>query len=113
MDEHTIKEIQQDVAKSKDRLRAIEIQLDLVEPKEIIKFKAKVIETLKTIDTDLDKMEVKIDGIMNKLEKFGQIDVQLAEIRTKIIIYTSIISTVATFLLTSVAPIFLKWLGTF
>lgn len=103
--EETLRLIQQELTKIQLKVQGLELQVGLMEPMELPKFKAKVLETLKTIDTDLDRIDNRLINIDTELKRIGQMDVEIAKIKTKIIIYTSIISTIAAVALSTLAKV--------
>lgn len=103
--EDTLRLVQQELTRLQLKVQSLEIQVGLMEPTKLPEFKAKVLETLKTIDTDLDRIDNRLLTIEKELKRIGQMDIEIAKIKTKIIIYTSIISTIAAIALTTLARV--------
>ena len=97
MDQAQYLKLLEDIGKVKDRIQTLEIQITLMEPVELLKFKAKVLESLKTIDLDLDKFEKSVVGVT---DKYIGLDKRLSNVITKIAIYSTIGGFIAAGLMT-------------
>lgn len=98
-----------DFTKLQSRVQAIEIQITLMSPAELLQFKGKVLQALRTIDEDLSKISrayaeisktqtVRDDKNRDMLQK---LDLKVTSFIVKITVYATILATILTVIFSS------------
>lgn len=101
------KEFTDAIAELKTKIQAIEIQIALMDPLELIKFKVKAVQSLQVIDRDIDTLSKKLDicqetqttFVTNYNTKMEEIVKHIAVLETKATIYAVIAASVASTLI--------------
>ncbi len=86
-----IEQFFKEVGNLRDRIITLEVQVKLLDPGTMIAFKAKVIEALKSVDSDLDKLTTNFD---KKCEEIVTLSKQVDNIKLKVGLLVAIITII-------------------
>jgi len=100
----------------RERVKAIEVQIRLMKPAEILQFKGKVLEALKIIDQDIEGLGDTIEKAetiqlafnIDTTTKISDLKVALASVTTKVAVYSLFIAAGASTIFTIILRNFLN-----